>query len=145
MLSIIIICVYDELAYYWRANQIAGKTVEMPPKVLLFNEDVSYYEILKQLKKETYPRIVVHIKAASQRQESSNETQQRIAAWALDSVGVFEPYLVERERYRSLPYFSGGTTKRSIGACQNIFQPYRGNRSCFSVCTPPYDLREEGE
>ena len=100
-------------------------------------------DIEQRLLKETYPRIVIHVKPRRSL-ENDESIERRISRWAQDSVGVFEEaYQVEVKRYRQVPYFVDKATRKSIYACQNIFQPYRGNRSCFGVCYSPMHIHDD--
>ena len=115
----------------------------MPPKILIFDESATMFDIERRLIRETYPRIVIHIKPRPSL-EADASIELRVSRWAQDSVGVFEePYEVEAERYRQVPYFVDKVTRKSIYACQNIFQPYRGNRSCFGVCYSPMHIHDD--
>lgn len=129
---------HTNIAYYWRAQQVVGENVDLPPKILIFDESATMLDIERQLLRETYPRIVIHMKP-HKTSESDEQISRRISRWAQDSVGIFEePYEAEVRRYRKIPYHTDGKTRKSVYACQNIFQPYRGNRSCFGVCDGPF-------
>jgi hypothetical protein len=124
-------------------GQLAGKREDIPPpKVLVFEAGVSLIEIEARVLREEYPRLVIHVKAEGV-YEADTLVQERISRWADDSVGYYDAYPVESNRYNTLPHFINRKTpdflavRKSVGACRNIFIPYRGNRSCFEVCDEP--------
>jgi hypothetical protein len=76
---------------------------------------------------------------------------RRVALWAQDSVGLFEPYDVESARYAPLGTLMRGSGKgnsakvvrlpqvaetivQEVRLCAHILGGDRGNRSCFDKC-----------
>ena len=96
-------------------------------------------------------RVVLHMykaKKGTDHRAYKREAQERLSRWASDSVGAYRDFEMEKADYGKLPrlYYhkTGKYAPRNsklayriiqdIRLCDDIFEPDKGNRSCFNKC-----------
>jgi hypothetical protein len=138
-----------EPAFYWR---VARDYDEVPtPAVLFFDPEGSEEEndlggILSRLKSQAdVPRVIIHSSVKNQKKEKEKELIEELTTWADDSIGLFSrPYETVRTTYKTIPSLKRIKTNRPLPMirevmngmrlCNDVFDPPRGNRSCFQIC-----------
>lgn len=130
-----------EPAYYWRVQRDYDDAPE--PVVVYFDPlKDKVTAIIRRIEAlgTSAPRIILHTLIRDP-QTTPDEAQRRLTIWASDSVGVYEPYAVERARYDSMPSVKDIRNERGVSElllgmrnCGDIFGRLKGNRTCFQIC-----------
>jgi hypothetical protein len=124
-----------EPAFYWRLSRDYDEAPEA--KIVYFDPSKDTLKSLSKRLKEAEaasPRIVLHFKPQSAAPDAA--TEQRVKAWASDSVGLYDAFTAELSRYGELPSLKSIAGERSaanvntgVRNCEGIFGKLRGNRS----------------
>ena len=90
------------------------------------------------------PAFLRTLKAAPAAPGTPDDLRQRALAWATDSVGLYPNYTTfgdELQRYGQLPSLAHARGAPAVApivdnmrTCERVFQPPRGNRTCFQIC-----------
>ena len=135
-----------EPSFYWRVNRDYDA---VPAASFLYFDAAqdSLADVLRQLRAVASPRVILHPNAlarspALEQQRQREETELR--QWADDSVGLFAAgFELVRQRYRQLPSLKTVRAEplplvrevfNGMRLCNAIFDPPRGNRTCFQIC-----------
>eukprot|EP01038_Epipyxis_sp_PR26KG_P005872 gene5872-8097_t len=71
-----------------------------------------------------------------------SEIESQLMDWAADSVGSYDSYAIETDRYFEMPGLKKSMKNKDLAnniiqnvrLCKDIFEPKMGNRSCFDKC-----------
>lgn len=110
---------------------------------------LNYFDVDLDWAEQT--RVVLHmyrIRKGIDHKAYRRDAKERLSQWASDSVGIYRDFEMEKADYGKLPrlyYHKSGkyaprNTKlayritQDIRLCDDIFEPDKGNRSCFNKC-----------
>jgi hypothetical protein len=140
-----------EPAFYWRVRRdYSGRDRSFvdrvpDPHVLRIPEGSSLAEIIGAVSPVQHSRLILQVLPKEVHGIEDSDGYRRLKAWADDSVGLWRSYRQELSEYGQLTSpstsilyrggkYSGKFFLENVRVCRKIFQPMRGNRSCFDKC-----------
>lgn len=126
-----------EPAFYWR---VVRDYDDIPDAAIVyFDPTAKLTTVLKDLRKVKAARVILHAKTPSIAADPAGE--DRLRMWASDSVGIYDSFAVEKQKYGQLPGLRDIQRERGVESvmsgmrnCQGIFGKLKGNRTCFQIC-----------
>ena len=140
---------FVEPGYYWRLYRDSSKEskAHIPnPLIVSFQHDDTISNIEKVLSSSSlsensmkdsiacadHPRIVIHMRHPTSNLHNLLGEQLLQESWANHSVGRFDSWKIEKEKYVKMPIYRKENI--DIRLCAGILDRIKGNRSCFDKC-----------